>query len=331
MIYDARIMPPVNLSAVDLNLLVVLDALLAEKSVSRAAKRIHLTQPAVSRALGRLRGWFGDPLLTRSRQGMVPTPLGLALEGEVSAILAQIKGLVEREEGFDPAASERTFRATMSDYPQYILCGALLPRLGQVAPRVSFEVSPWSLGFPGALESGTLDLAICPPITPVPGLRAVELFRDDLVVVVRKDHPALKEPLTPQRYAALDHVQGAPNGRAGSIIDDLLEAQALARRVVLTVPGLVVLPSLVTGSDCCATIPRRLARALAAAHGLAVLPLPVEAPALSMTMVWHDRVQQDPGHVWLRGEVQSLFATRRGADERRVSRIDLARRSRLTL
>jgi DNA-binding transcriptional LysR family regulator len=324
-------MPPVNLSAMDLNLLVVLDALLAEKSVSRAAKRIHSTQPAVSRALGRLRSWFGDPLLTRSRQGMVPTPLGLAIEAEVHAVLEHIKGLVEREDRFDPASSDRAFRATMSDYAQYILCGALLPRLVRVAPRVSFEVMPWSLGFPAALESGALDLAICPPTTLVPGLRAVELLREDLVVVVRKGHPAGSEPFTAERYAALDHVQGAPNGRAGSIIDDLLEARGLARRVVLTVPGLVVLPSLVAGSDCCATLPRRLASAVAAAYGLAVLPLPVEAPAISLTMMWHDRVQQDPGHVWLRGEVQSLFATRPKGDGRRVSRIDLTRRSKMTL
>jgi DNA-binding transcriptional LysR family regulator len=147
-------MAGVNLSAIDLNLLVVLDALLAEHSVSRAAKRINSTQPAVSRALGRLRRWFGDPLLTRTRHGMVPTPTGLALTGEVRAVLERIQGFVERRDAFDPARSTRTFRKTMSEYPQYIVCGVLLERIAEAAPGVSVEVLPWSLGFPEALERG---------------------------------------------------------------------------------------------------------------------------------------------------------------------------------
>ncbi|MEP7120956.1 MAG: LysR family transcriptional regulator [Byssovorax sp.] len=321
-----------NLSAMDLNLLVVLDALLTEQSVSRAAKRLNSTQPAVSRALGRLRVWFGDPLLTRTRHGMVPTPAGLALVGEVRAVLERIQGFVERRDVFDPARSGRTFRMTMSEYPQYLVCAPLLQRLAATAPGVSVEVLPWSLSFPEALDAGTLDLAICPRTTPVPGLHAAELLTDDLVVILRRGHPAAAEPLTPERYAALSHVVSAPNGRAGSLIDDMLEAAGLSRHVVLRVPSIIVLPPLVAGSDCCATVPRRLVAILGEAWDLAVLPLPLQAPAVSLALLWHDRALHDPGNAWLRGEVQALFAPRpRAAKKRDVSVLDLSRRAKQTL
>ena len=321
-----------NLSAIDLNLLVVLDALLTEQSVSRAAKRINSTQPAVSRALGRLRVWFGDPLLTRTRHGMVPTPAGLALAGDVRAVLERIQGFVARRDAFDPARSERTFRMTMSEYPQYLVCAPLLERLAATAPGVSVDVLPWSLSFPEALEAGTLDLAVCPPTTPVPGLHAAELLADDLVVILRRGHLAAAEPLTSERYAALTHVVSAPNGRAGSLIDDLLEAAGLSRRVTLRVPSIIVLPPLVAGSDCCATIPRRLAAAVANVWGLAVLPLPLEAPGISLTLVWHDRAEHDSGNAWLRSEMQALFAPRpRAGKKRDVSVLDLSRRAKRTL
>jgi len=325
-------MAGVNLAAMDLNLLLVLDALLTEESVSRAARRLNSTQPAVSRALGRLRAWFGDPLLTRTRRGMVPTPAGIALAGEVRAVIERIQGLVERRDAFDPAASRRTFRMTMSEYPQYLVCGALLPRLGQVAPGVSVEMLPWSLSFPEALEAGELDLAVCPPTTPVPGLHAAELCTDEWVVLVRRGHPAAAEDLTLRRYAALTHLVSAPNGRAGSLIDDLLEAAGLSRRVALRVPSVIVLPALVAASDHCATVPRRLAAALSDAWGLAVLPLPLEAPALTLTLVHHDRARHDPGNAWLRGEIQALLSPRpRPGKARKVGVIDLSRRARETL
>lgn len=134
-------MPPANLAAMDLNLLVVLDALLIEQSVSKAAKRINSTQSAVSRSLGRLRVWFGDLLLTRTRHGMVPTPTGLGLASEVRGVLEQIQGIVLREP-FDPSSSRRAFRLTMSDYPQYLLCGPLLAKMRAAAPLAGVYVLP---------------------------------------------------------------------------------------------------------------------------------------------------------------------------------------------
>ncbi len=321
----------VNLAALDLNLLVVLDALLAEQSVSRAAKRINSTQPAVSRALGRLRAWFGDPLLTRTRTGMAPTAAGAALAREVHAALEAVKRVVERRDAFDPRSSPRAFRLTMSDHPQLVVGAVLLDRVARSAPVATFELLPWSLRFPDALESGAIDLAVCPPITPVAGLRSVALFADDLVVVVRRGHPAAARALDLAAYAALDHVVSAPNGRQGSLIDDLLEAEGLSRRVALRVPSALALPALVAGSDACATVPERLAAAFADRFDLAVIPLPIAAPTLAMNLVWHERADRDPGAAWLRAELCAAFVRPPHARARGVAVMDLTRRAKRTL
>ena len=322
-----------NLAALDLNLLVVLDALLAEKSVSGAARRLSSTQPAVSRALGKLRTWFGDPLLSRTRTGMAPTAMGLLLATEVRGVVERIQGFVDRRESFSPESAKRTVRLTMSDFPQQVVCGPLLAHLARHAPGIDIDVRPWSLDFPEGLEAGTLDAAVSPPISAVPGLRSTELVRDELVVVVRRDHPSAKrKELTLDDYCALDHLQSAPNGRAGSVVDDILSARSMSRRVVLRLPSSLALPALVAGSDCCATVPRRLAESLSASGALAMLPLPFEAPGVSLTLVWHDRSQHDPGHAWLRTSLVSLFAPEKAKKKPgAVGMLDLKRRANRTL
>lgn len=322
-----------NLAALDLNLLVVLDALLAEKSVSGAARRLHVTQPAVSRALGKLRNWFGDPLLTRTRTGMAPTAMGLLLSTEVRGVIDRIQGFVERRESFEPMSAKRTFRLTMTDFPQQVVCAPLLGHLARRAPGIDVDVRPWSLDFPDALESGALDAAVSPPITAGPGLRSAELVRDELVLIVRRAHPLTRrKAVTLDDYCAVDHVQSAPNGRAGSVVDDILSARGLSRRVVLRLPSTLALPALVAGSDCCATVPRRLADSLAASHALAILPLPFDAPSVSLTLVWHDRAQHDPGHAWLRAALVSLFErSKTGKKAGAVGVLDLKRRTPRTL
>jgi DNA-binding transcriptional LysR family regulator len=315
----------------DLNLLVVLDALLAEHSVSRAARRIHSTQPTVSRALGRLRSWFGDPLLTRTQRGMVPTPLGRALAGEVRALLERAEALVERRDTFDPASSQRTFHLTMTEYEQHVLCAPLLAGLRAVAPHVTVNMLPWSLGFPDALQAGTLDMAVCPPIARAPGLRSVELFADEQVVVVRRGHPAVRTKLTLRQFAGLTHVQSAPNGRPGSLIDDLLEAEGLSRRVIMRVSSTFVLPDLVSSSDCCAILPARFAAALCDRGGLKMVPLPLDAPAIVLHLVWHERAEHDAGSKWLRELLGTIVRGWPRPKRSRSAVLDLARRAPRTL
>lgn len=323
----------VNLAALDLNLLVVLDALLSEKSVSGAARRLNSTQPAVSRALGKLRTWFGDPLLARTRSGMAPTAMGLLLAAEVRGVVDRIQGFVDRRDSFDAASAKRTFRLTMTDFPQQLVCERLLPHLARHAPGIDIDVRPWSLDFPEGLEAGTLDAAVSPPTTAVSGLRSTELLRDELVLVVRRDHPVTKRKvLTLDDYCALAHVQSAPNGRAGSVVDDMLAARGLSRRIVLRLPSTLALPALVAASDCCATVPRRLAESLSASRPFAIRPLPFEAPGVSLTLVWHDRSEDDPGHAWLRRALVALFAPSKAPTKpTAVGVLDLKRRARRTL
>ncbi len=315
----------------DLNLLVVLDALLSTHSVSRAAGLLNSTQPAVSRALARLRVWFDDPLLARTRRGMVPTPVALALAPDVREALACVQRVVERRDSFDPKTSQRAFHLTMSEYSQLAVCGPLLSHTLARAPGIGVEVLPWSLAFPDGLESGALDLAVCPPSASAPGLRTAELTRDKLVVLLRQGHPAAEGELSLERYAELRHLQAAPNGRAGSVLDDLLEQAGHRRRVVLRLPSAVTLPALVASSDACATLPERLATATAGPWGLVIRPLPIQAPAIGLDLYWHDRAHEDPGNVWLRSELRRLFARPKAKDARSVARIDLARRRKLTL
>jgi DNA-binding transcriptional LysR family regulator len=327
------ILASVNLSALDLNLLVVLDALLAEKSVSGAARRLNSTQPAVSRSLGRLRTWFGDPLLTRTRKGMAPTAMGLVLGAEVREVVHRIEAFVDRRESFEPGSARRAFHLTMTDFPQQVICGPLLAHLARHAPGIDVDVRPWSLDFPEGLEAGTLDAAISPPINAVAGLRTAELVSDELVLIVRRHHPVTeRKELTLDDYCTLAHVQSAPNGRAGSVVDDMLSARGVSRRVVLRLPSTLALPALVAGSDCCATVPRRLAESLSASGALTILPLPFEAPGVSLTLVWHDRSQHDPGHAWLRAALASVFAPSRVPRQPGgVGVLDLKRRASRTL
>jgi DNA-binding transcriptional LysR family regulator len=323
-------MPTVNLAAMDLNLLVVLDALLREQSVSGAAKRLNATQPGVSRALGRLRASLGDPLLIRTRHGMIPTPTGLAMAPEVRALIEQIQGFFDREP-FEPASSRRTFRLTMSEYPQYLVSPPLLARLRAAAPGAGIHMPPWSLGFVEGLESGALDCALCPPTTPVPGLHSEELLTDTPTVIVRRGHPTVKGTLTLAQFAALTHLQIAPNGRAGSLIDDLLAAEGLSRQVVMSVASTLVIPMLVARSDCCATIPSRLAAEMADVWQCQSFPLPLAMPAICLHLVWHERSQHDPGSIWLRNQIKEAVARPSHPRPAAVTTLNLARRAARTL
>jgi DNA-binding transcriptional LysR family regulator len=262
---------------------------------------------------------------------MVPTPAALALAGEVHLVLEQIQGLVQRRGAFDPATARRVYRLTMSDYPQLLLCAPLLGRIVDAAPHVRVDVLPWSLSFPEALESGALDFAVSPPATRVPGLQSVELLTDVNVVVVRRDHPTIKGRLTLPQFAALTHVQAAPNGREGSLLDDLLQAAGHARRVVVRVPNATILPALVASSDCCATIPSRLAAAAAKQWGLRVFPLPLEMPGISLHLTWHERATHDPGAAWLRAQIEAIAAIQPGPKPSTTAVIDLRRRAPRTL
>jgi DNA-binding transcriptional LysR family regulator len=295
-------MDPARLSAFDLNLLVVLDVLLAERNVTRAANRLGLSQPAVSNALARLRGALGDPLLVRTRAGMAPTPRALALVGSLRDALDLMGNTITDAESFDPASARRTFVLAATDYVQFVLLGKLVARIRRVAPGVVLEVLPVVQSFPWPqLEAGSIDLVLggaSPRDTPR-GLHRRRLFRDRVVCILREGHPYASAPLTLERYLELAHIEALPLGSHG-LADEVLGQLGRQRKLAVTVPHFLVAPFIVTQSDCCFTLAERIAVPMAEKLPLEVRPLPFEMPSVSIGAYWHDRVHGDAAHRWLR-------------------------------
>jgi DNA-binding transcriptional LysR family regulator len=297
-----RSMQAANLSAIDLNLLVVLEALLATRSTTLAAQRLALSQPATSHALGRLREQFGDPLLVRSGRALVPTPFAEALVPRLTMALAAVRDTFEAPVGFEPKRSRRTFTLGAGDYA----ASALVPRLAQdltrAAPGVDLFVKPAHESESSALEHGDVEVLLSPLSNVVGGaIRSEELFRDRFVCVLRRGHPLARRGLNLESYCQLGHVLIAPRGstRRGAV-DDALEALGRARRVAITVPHFLVAPLIVTRSDHVLTLAERVARTLRPELDLVIVEPPLALPGFEIAMHWHVRHDADAGHVFLR-------------------------------
>ena len=293
----------VNIAQLDLNLLRVLDALFEESSVGRAATRLRLSQPAVSNALARLRLALADPLFVRSRDGMLPTERARALRGPITSALRQLEHALGNAEGFDPGTSTRAFTLAASDHAQLLV----LPRLARVfqgCPGLKLKVLAPPRDFPmRALESGELDLALgafdLAPGDRVPrGLKRQLLVEEKFVVVCRKGHPALKEPLP--RLVARPQLHVAPRGGTESGFD-----RGRARRnIVLFTPHYLAAPWTLANTDLLAALPARVGRLFAARFPLAVREIDEPGASLKLHQVWHPVHQGDPAHKWLREQVR---------------------------
>ena len=288
---------------VDLNLLVTLQALLHEESVTRAAARLGRSAPAVSQALAKLRTLTGDPILVRAGQGMVSTPRARMLRPRVDALLEGVTSVFEPGAAFDPSMSRRTFLVHGSDYVVHVLGVALDARLRAEGPEVSLQFMPNSTADPDLVRDGTLDAAIGVYRDLHPEIRIQKLFDESLVCVVREGHPEVRRRLSVERFAALQHVQIAPRGRGGGVVDDALAKLGLQRRVTRRVPFFYAGLVLAVCTDLVLTLPRRLALAEAARHGLRVVELPLELEPYAITQIWHPRLEADPAHRWFRQRV----------------------------
>jgi DNA-binding transcriptional LysR family regulator len=294
-----------NLSGINLNLLVALDALLTERSVTRAALRLGLSQPAMSNALARLRDMFADPLLVRTPQGLAPTTRGHELAQPVRQALDQISRVVQLGVPFDAATSTRTFALATTDYGSMVVLPRLLHRLENVAPRVRLHVRPLrGLDVRTAFQEGDLDLAITWRIEAAnfdhAGFYTRTLFEDRLVCVVRKGHPTAREPLTMKQFTELDHIVVAPSEEFQPIVDVVLGENRLQRKVAALLPHFLATPFVVAQSDRLATVAERIITALGDTLPLRVLKPPVTLPPLVVRLVWHERTHLDPANVWLR-------------------------------
>ncbi|HEY0709500.1 MAG TPA: LysR family transcriptional regulator [Polyangia bacterium] len=297
------------LRSVDLNLLVVLSALLNERHVTRAARRLGLTQSAASHALARLREIFKDPLLVRRGRRLDPTPRALALLPQLERGLAELKGTIQGEPAFEPQTTQRSFVIGTTDYGQAILAEPLLRRLRREAPGVDLVMN----AFPNVIEmmdAGTMDLALGPPTALPSGFSSQKLFSDGFMCVVRQGHPQIRGPrITLAQYLSLSHLLVAPGGSPGSLVDAELARRGRSRRVALTVTNFLVAPVVVASSDLISTGPVRLLQNLLRPYGLRGLPTPLALEGFEMHMVWHDRRARDPAHAWLRETVAATCAT----------------------
>jgi DNA-binding transcriptional LysR family regulator len=302
------------MSSPDFNLLVTLDAVLAEGSVARAARRLRLSPSAMSRALARLRETTGDPLLVRAGRGLVPTPRALELRERVSRLVQDVEAVLRPAETPDLRQLVRTFTLRTSEGFVENFGPGLLDRVGREAPGVRLRFVQKPDRESTALREGAVDLE-----TGVvggamgPEVRAQALFRDRFVGVVRSGHPLSRGEVTPALYAAGRHVSVSRRGLDQGPVDEALRASGLGREVVTIVGGFSTALALARASDLIASVPERHTGTLRA--GMHSFPLPFPTPEVTVSLLWHPRLDADPAHRWLRGLVLDACAeTRRTGD-----------------
>ena len=292
---------------IDLNLLVALDVLLAERSVSAAADRLGLSAPAMSRTLGRIRVALGDPILVRSGRAMVPTPRALEIHAEVGALLDRAGALFAGDGPLDPSGLDRSFTVIAGDLIAASLTARLLPRLREAAPGVRLVLLPEGHTSLPVLRDGAADVELGVITAPQPETRVELLFTDVMVSVVRPGHPLTVGSPTPGSFARADHVTTSRRGRLRGPVDDALEARGLRRRVVAALPTHAGTALLVAGSDLVGLATERLGAPLIRAFGLVSVPVPLPLPPLDISMAWHPRHEADPAHRWFRAQVRAAL------------------------
>jgi len=306
---------------VDLNLLVALDALLAEGSVTGAARRLGLSPSAMSRTLTRLRSATGDPLLVRAGRGLVPTPYAAELRERVHELSRDVLAVLRpRVSQLDLASLQRTFTIRANEGFVAAVSASLVAAITKAAPRVRLRFAPKPDKDAGPLREGQIDLEIGVLGAFAPEVRTQSLFRDRFVGVARIGHPLLSATsISPERYAACDHVVASRKGVFTGPVDDALEELGLQRTVSVVVPGFPDAMRIARHSDLVALVPRScfangLERDQAATAGLQSFVLPVRTPEIVISAMWHPRVDADPAHRWLR---DTVIAVCRAADQRR--------------
>ncbi|MCM6777134.1 LysR family transcriptional regulator [Nocardia sp. CDC159] len=296
------------MSELDLNLLRVFDALLAEGGVTAAAERLQLSIPATSRALGRLRRAMNDPILVRAGRGMAPTPFALRTAPRVRSLLDEAAALISADRELRIADLRRTFTIRINDGIAATLAAAAVEATAAVAPGVTLRFVTEGTESIEALRDGSIDLDIGAGEIAAPDIRTTLLYREQVVGIVRADSPLGKhrQPTLAQlcRYP---HVSSSRRGRTRGPLDDVLEAAGLVRRVAAVVPTHAVAVLLVATSDHVGLVPRRLAERYGSGLGLRWFSIPAELPEVEVRLFWHARLDADPAQRWLRDTIRGAL------------------------
>jgi len=299
----------INLAKVDLNLLVAFDALMTERSVTKAAARVGLGQSAMSHNLARLRTLFEDELLTRSATGMQPTPRALALVDPVRIVLANIEALVNRDDQFDPKTADRIFRIGLPDSMEVLVGPKLLSHVCAEAPGIRFRFySTDERRLLDEIDADHIDLGIGIGTFPdgqTHHKRRI-LSNDTYLCMFDAEKTGLKPPISLEDYLRLPHILTSLRRGERGVVDDALSKLGLARKIAVVTPRFVAVPLLVASSPVVTTMHARLARYFAGRLNLALSPPPIELPEVTMSLLWHASYDSDPGHAWLRKTIAHI-------------------------
>jgi DNA-binding transcriptional LysR family regulator len=290
----------VDTRRLDLNLLLALEALLAERNVTRAAARLHLSQPALSAQLARLRDLFGDKLLLPAQRGMIPTARALELEEPLRRALDEVRRVAVAGAGFEPSRAQLTVTVAASDYVQVAVLIDFALQLRREAPLMRLGIRTLDgAAVGGQMERGEVDLALMTAETAPPALRRRVLFEETYQVITRRRHPRIRRTLTLEKFLAEEHIVVSPRGGSFSTAADVaLSAVGATRRVAISAASFLFVPELVERADFVALVPSRLVRNRA--ERLAIFEPPVAIPGFAISLIWHDRTHEHPAHAWLR-------------------------------
>ncbi|KMM80331.1 LysR family transcriptional regulator [Pseudomonas deceptionensis] len=294
---------------IDLNLLVVLDALLTEKHVTRTGVRLHLSQPAISHSLNKLRLLLGDPLLIRQGNEVVLSALAQNLQAPLKAVLGQIETLLGQSIDFVPGDSQRTFRVAMSDYGAAIVLPKLLVQLRKLAPDTSLVVIQDSrLGMLEQIEQGKIDLAVGVFAALAADISCDVLFEETFTCLLNRRSLPENGVLDLDSYLARPHLLVSMDGNTQGEVDNVLRAQGLQRRVAVNVPHWGTAPGMIADTDLILTVATRTLDNVPLGDTLVAMPPPLTVAPFNYVQVWHQRFNQDPAHRWLRELVKQVSA-----------------------
>jgi DNA-binding transcriptional LysR family regulator len=293
----------------DLNLLPIFVALMEERSVTRAAERLGMTQPALSNALARLRTTLQDPLFVRERYGITPTPIALELAPGIAEALARLDDAVLGQQDFDPTSAERLLTIAPNGYVEFVLVPALVARLQTSAPGIRLALTPYGTDLAETgVTSGTTALVLGRVTDPPDNLVVQHLMDESLACVVRTDHPQIGDTITRAQFEAMKHVNVVPPGRLRAGLHQALARQQVRREVALSVTNFFAVVEMVAITDYCATLPRLICQGLAHDPRIKVLPTPIDLGTFPVEMAWHVRYRHDPAHRWLRTTIAEVIA-----------------------